>query len=262
MLEKQLQLVPVFVLVVTRLGAMLMQAPVLNSPKVPARVRGLMLLVLAMGMTPMVKTPAHIPQSLGEVALSLGGEILFGYAMGMSLMLVFVAGQWAGEMIGQQMGLNMSETFDPQFGARGSLVGELYFMLTTVIFLTIGGHRILLRAVGASFDVLPLGSVHVDAQILELLVSLAGSCTILAFKLMSPVLLTMMLSDVAVGFLSRTIPQLNVMTAGVTIRTMAGLLILVVGISMTGSVIQNALLDGLQDAWDGWTTLGQAMMGR
>src|SRR5215210_7381717 len=106
-----------------------------------------------------MKEPVTLPDSAWELAMAIGGEMAFGLAMGMALSLVFIAAQWAGEMIGQQMGLNLSEVFDPQFGRQGSIIGEFYFMLTLVIFLSIGGHHAMIQGVRASFDTLPLLSV-------------------------------------------------------------------------------------------------------
>ncbi len=74
------------------------------------------------------------------LAIAIGGEIIFGAAIGMILSFVFVAAQWGGEMIGQQMGLNLGQTLNPQYGGGGSVVGDLYFFLTLLIFLSIGGH--------------------------------------------------------------------------------------------------------------------------
>src|SRR5689334_3124355 len=125
----------VFVLVVFRLGGMMLFAPFFGSEKIPKRVKVLITLVLAAGMCPGVKAPAGLDSlTIWQLTIGIAGELVFGFAMGMVLSLVFIAAQWAGELIGQQMGFNMSEVFDPQFGQAGSLVGDMYFMLTLVIF--------------------------------------------------------------------------------------------------------------------------------
>src|SRR5688572_1576074 len=141
-----LQLVPTYVLVFFRLAGMTLFAPLFGSARIPRRVKVLLVAVLALGITGGV-APAQFPLSTWDLAVAIGGEMGFGLAMGMVLSLVFVAAQWAGEMIGQQMGLNLGEVFDPQFGSSGSVLGDLYFMLTLVIFLSVGGHRAMLRGV-------------------------------------------------------------------------------------------------------------------
>ncbi len=82
-----------------------------------------------------------------------------GWPMGMVLSFVFIAAQWAGELVGQQIGFNIAETFDPQFGASSTSIGDMYYMLTLVVFLAVGGHRQIVAGLRDSFDALPLLSV-------------------------------------------------------------------------------------------------------
>src|SRR5438067_426144 len=117
--------VMVFVLVFFRVAGMMLAAPLFGNAKIPRRVKLLLALVLAFGLTTGVSAPL-LPDSTWILAVGIGGEILFGLAMGMILNFTFVAVSWAGEIIGQQMGINLGETFDPSFGSA-TLVGDLYF---------------------------------------------------------------------------------------------------------------------------------------
>jgi flagellar biosynthetic protein FliR len=245
----------VIVLVVFRLGGMMLFAPFFGSAKIPKRVKVLITLVLAAGMCPGVKLPAGINSlSMWQLAVGIGGEIIFGFAMGMILSFVFIAGQWAGELIGQQMGFNMSEVFDPQFGQAGSLVGDLYFMLTLVIFLALKGHYAILHSVRASFEALPLLSVGMNKPLFGLLAGLFTSCTTLAIQLAGPMIVTMLVVDLALGAISKTMPQINVMTAGLTMRSLVGLVVLIVGISLTVGVLQRNVLSSGAIADKQWST--------
>ena len=249
------EFVQVFVLVVFRLGGMMLFAPFFGSAKVPKRVKVLLTLVLAVGMCPGVKAPPGLDTlSMWQLAVGIGGELIFGFAMGMVLSFVFIAAQWAGELIGQQMGLNMSEVFDPQFGQAGSLVGDMYFMLTLVIFLGLRGHYAILHSVRASFDALPLLSVGMSKPLFGLLIGLFTSCTTLAIQLAGPMIVTMLVVDLALGAISKTMPQINVMTAGLTMRSMVGLVVLIVGISLTVAVLQGAMKSSGAVADRQWST--------
>src|SRR3954468_6588929 len=161
MLDEILQRVPVFVLVVFRLAGMMLMAPVLSSPRVPKRVKALMTIVIAFGISGAVPA-VPLPESTWTLAVGIGGEMAFGAAMGMLVSFVFVAAQWAGEMIGIEMGLNMSEIFDPAMGHAGSLTGDVYYFLTLAVFLSANGHHAMLQAVKDSFQHLPLLSLGVD----------------------------------------------------------------------------------------------------
>src|SRR3954469_13680796 len=135
---------PGFALVFIRVAAMMVFAPLFGSAKIPKRVKALLAIMIALGVGQGIPLPQQMPQTTWEIAIGIGGEICFGLAMGTVMSFVFIATQWAGDMIGHQMGLNISEVLDPQFGAAGSLVGDMYFMLTLVIFLAVGGHRTML----------------------------------------------------------------------------------------------------------------------
>jgi flagellar biosynthetic protein FliR len=171
-IDDLLQTVPTFALVLFRVAGMMLFAPLFGSARIPRRIKALLVIILALGLVPGVPRPVEMPESMWQLALGIGGELIFGLAMGMVLSFTFIAAQWAGEMIGQQMGLNLSEVFDPQFGAQGSIVGEFYFMLTLVIFLAVGGHHAMIRAVRASFDALPLLSVGMTHPLLDTLTGL------------------------------------------------------------------------------------------
>jgi flagellar biosynthetic protein FliR len=253
MLDSALQFVPVFVLVVFRLAAMSLYAPLFGSTRIPRQVRVLLLLVLAAGITPGVHPPARLPDSTWSLALGIGGELAFGLAMGMVLSFVFVAVQWAGEIIGQQMGLSLGEVFDPQFGGQSTVMGDLYFMFTLVVFLLVGGHREMIRAVRASFDALPLLSVGINHDVLTLLLDLLHAATILAFKLAAPVLVTMLIVDLVLGLIGRTIPQMNVMSAALSVRAGIGILVVCLGIYLTADVIRAAVEQAMRQTRMGWT---------
>src|SRR6476620_4240267 len=94
MLDAAVSFVPTFVLVVFRLAGMMLYAPLFGSSRIPRRIRVLLILVLAFGVTPGVRPPQPFPETSWGIALGIGGEMAFGLAMGMVLSFVFVAVQW------------------------------------------------------------------------------------------------------------------------------------------------------------------------
>lgn len=251
--EKLLQLLPVYVLVLFRVAAMMVFAPLLGSAKIPKQLKALIACVLAFALAPAVTPPAVLPANSWELAVGIGGEIVFGLAMGMILSFVFIAAQWAGEMIGQQMGLNLSETFDPQFGAQGSVVGDMYYMLTLVVFIAVDGHVAMIRGISESFQSLPLLSIGMNRSLFGTLVGLFQASTTLAIQLAAPVLVTLLVVDLSLGFIGKTVPQMNVMTMGVTLRTVVGLLVVILGVGLSSRVIGNALIGAMQKVFDGFS---------
>jgi flagellar biosynthesis protein FliR len=251
-IDQLLQDVPVFVLVFFRLAGMMLFAPLFGSNRIPRRVRGLLVLILSLGIYGSVRHPLILPQTPWQLAAGIAGEMAFGVAMGMVLSFAFIAAQWAGEIVGQQMGLNLSESFDPQFGQSGTMIGDMYFMFMLVIFLVLRGHHAMLRGVRDSFQALPLLSLGVDRPLLDMLIGLFEACTTLALQLAAPVLVSTLVVDLALGFIGKTVPQLNVMSAGLTVRSLVGLVVIIVGLVLTSDVMRGALQDSMQLAWTSW----------
>src|SRR5687768_11679454 len=184
-------LLSTFVLAFFRIAGMMLFAPLFGSSRIPRRVRVMLALVLAMGIAPGLK-PTELPTNTWLLTAGIAGELAFGFAMGMIQSFVFIAVQWGGEIVGQQMGFNLSEVFDPQFGGQGSIIGDMYFMLTLVVFLTVGGHHAMLLGLRASFEHLPLLSVGVDLDLFNMLVGFMTAATELAVRLAAPMLVTML----------------------------------------------------------------------
>jgi flagellar biosynthesis protein FliR len=231
-----------FVLIFFRIAGLMLFAPLFGSARIPRRFKVLIALVLTL---PMISKglPASIPfpQSVGLMTLGLGGELVFGMTMGMVVSFVFIAAQWAGEMVGQQIGFNISEVLDPQYGGGGSLVGDLYFMITTVAFLTIGGHLQLVMGIYESFTTCPPLSAYFSPSLLDFLLQYWKAATALALRMAAPMFVTMMIVDVSMGCISKTMPQLNVMSAGMAIRGLVGTLVLALSIASVGQVLGGSL---------------------
>jgi flagellar biosynthetic protein FliR len=243
--EQALQLVPTFVLTFFRMAGMMVTVPLFGSARIPGRVKVMFALVLAASLAPTIKA-VGLPDTTWKLTAGIAGELLFGLAIGTALSFTFVAANWAGEIIGQQMGLGIGQVFDPQFGGSGSAIGDLYFFLTLVIFLIVQGHHAFLRGVRASFDALPLMTVTLTPALLDLMGGLIQSATALALQLAAPMLVTMLLTDVVLGFLGKTIPQINVMTAGLPLRSLVGMVVLIFGLMMTSDVISTSMKESAE----------------
>ena len=251
-LEAALSLMPTFVLAFFRLAAMFLSAPLFGSARVPRRVKILFALALTAGITPALPPGTALPSTAWGLAAGIAGEMVFGLALGTALSVTFVAVSWAGEIIGQQMGFNLGEVFDPAMGGQTSVIGDLYFMLTLVTFMLLRGHHALLRGVVDSFQTLPLLSVGMNTPVFDLMLNLLSSATMLAMQLAAPVLITLLVVDLILGFIGKTMPQMNVMAAGLSLRSMIGLLVLAIGLSMTSETIAESLADSLRAVGTAW----------
>jgi len=257
-LPEALNFIPMFVLVFFRTCGLMLAAPLFGSTRIPRRLKVMFALVIAAGLINGVKVPPQLPETNLQLAAGIGGELIFGLVMGMGASLTFIAIHWAGEIMGQQMGFNMAASFDPQFGGGSSLVGDLYFMLALVVFLIIKGHHALIEGLAASFKSLPLLAAGMDANLFNIFLGLLTGATVLAIKLAAPMLISLLVVDLALGFIGKTMPQINVMNTGVTIRSIAGMAILIVGLMLATSIFSESLYDGITTITRIWSTGGAA----
>jgi flagellar biosynthetic protein FliR len=246
-LESLLNFVPTFVLAFFRIAGMMLAAPLFGGSRIPRRVKLLMALVMALAATPAIRLPVSLPPTIWQLGAGIAGELVFGLAIGTALNLVFIAVHWGGEIIGQQMGLGIGQMFDPQSGQTGSVVGDLYFLFSLTLFLIAGGHRMFLAGVLESFHHLPPLTLGMDLNLLDLVVGLMTSAMTLAIRLAGPMLVTMLVVDVVLGFLGRTMPQINVMTAGLSLRSLVGMVVLMMGVAGASQVIGESLMSSLNE---------------
>lgn len=210
---------PVFLLVVGRLAGMLMFQPVLGALSIPVRVRVLFAVGLGLLITPLVRLPEEVPSSAAGLLLALGNELLVGALIGLVIRMCFLALELAGLLIAQESGMAFAQLADPSTGAHGDVLGILYVQLGVVVYLILGGHRAVVAACLDTFESIPLLSERsVVSAGLELLFDALTLGVQAAVRMAAPVLLTLVLVNVALGLVGRTFPQLNIAILGFSIK--------------------------------------------
>ena len=242
--------------VLARVGAALAVTPPFAHLAVPRRVRALLAIAVTLGLAPGLDLRAAdaLVDSLGGLLSTIAGEVLIGLAMGLAIALVFAGASWAGELVSHQLGLHLSESYDPAAGggAEGTPLARAYWMLAVVVFLAANGHHALLRGLRASFDAVPVATAANGDAIVSMLVGMLASATMLALQLAAPAFVATLAADVALGLAGKTIPQLGGLVVGLPLRAMTGLLVVAAGIAMTVAVLQGATTS--------WPQLVQSLM--
>ncbi len=173
-------------------------------------------------------------------------ELAIGLVIGFMASLPLIAIQTGGLVMGQQMGLGFASFFNPAIDDEADVVGQMLFFMTLAGFLIIGGHEAMVLAVLRSFEHLPLGSFAVNADLIQLLAGLLTSALELALRVAAPLLALIFLESLAMGFLAKTVPQLNILSLGFPLRILAGLLIIILGLT----VIDQVMMEGMQEVLD------------
>lgn len=237
---------PAYALVLFRIGGLVLTAPVFGSTLVPLRVRAGMVMVIAAMVFPLVAGQAPRELSLSMAVVGGVREFMIGATIGLSLSILLSSAEVVGLMVGRQAGLALANVFDPTRNQQTTTVGQVYSMVLVLVFLTAGGHRAAMAAVLDTFAVIPLLSSTHDESAMVLLAELLGAAFILGIRLAVPVLIALFLTGTALGFLSRTMPQLNILTVGFTLRVLVALA--VAGLALDGcrDLLLNAVWDAVE----------------
>lgn len=232
---------PLLALVLARISGLVAFAPFFSGSGIPVKARALLAGAIAIVVLPFASTQFAVPADFGSIFILMIGELVIGLALGLMISTVFSGLELAGVLIGQQVGISMAQVFDPLFEEEASVLGQLYFWLAMVIFLLIRGHLILLGALIRSFRTLPPGKVVMDENLVGGVVGVLKLAFILALQVSAPVLVAIFLTTLALGFVGRTVPQLNIMTVGFSLRVVLGFILIVFCILPAIQAFFNAL---------------------
>jgi flagellar biosynthesis protein FliR len=240
-------LLPAFLLVLFRMSGLMLAAPLLGSEVLPAQLRALLAVAMSFAVFPMVVTHLVLPATLGGMVAGLVGELAIGLLIGLGVNLVFIGVQTAGQVVSQQAGLSLGDVYNPMLDTTANVLAEFYFVIAMLVFLAVGGDRAMIRAVLDSFTTLPPLALQARPDWAELFVDLLTLSFIVSIRLAGPSMLALLLAFVTLGFISRTVPQLNILTVGFPIKAALGILI----VAITMMSMEPVLLDGLQTCMDG-----------
>ncbi len=230
--EFLVQQVFVFLAIFARLGSMIMVFPAFSSSYVPTRVRLVFALAVAFLVMPLVldSFPA-IPETSMSAAFFVGAEALLGLTIGVIVRLVLSALQVAGTLIAFQTSLAMAQNFDPSQGVQGALVGSFLSLLGVVLIFVLDLHHMLLAAMRDSYFLFPPGKALPFTDILELGVNTVAQSFALGVKLALPFMAVGLIFYLAIGALSKLMPQVQIFFVAIPANIVLGFLILMLLIS-------------------------------
>jgi len=226
-----------------RVMALFSVAPLLNHRGIPARIKIGMSLLIAAIVAPTLTAPA-VSLSAPEALAVLAQQMLLGLSIGFSMRLVFAAVELAGDLIGLQMGLSFASFIDPHSSSQTPLIGSLLAVMASLLFLSMNGHLMMISALTESFKTFPIGALGgaspmpVDGARLALW---TGELFRIGLHLSLPVLVTMLILNLALGVLVRSAPQLNLFAVGFPVTLLTGLLVMLLSLPYLAPFLQKAL---------------------
>ena len=231
--------VEILMLVFARISMVIAVIPVFGSASVPITVKVGLSAFLSI-IVYSFSEPSGIPEVLSVIGL-LGMilkdgiiGLLFGFITG----LLFYGIQFAGHFISFQMGFAMVQIIDPQSQDRVPIIGQFYFIMAILLFLIINGHHLILSGLVESFTIVPIGTGILSGELIALLTKLTGNVFVLALKIASPIMVTLFLTDVMMGIIARTVPQMNIFFVSLPLKIGMGMILVISTLSVFPLLIE------------------------
>lgn len=244
-----------FTLVFARVGGLTMTAPVFGTREVPLQVRTLLAFALALVIGPtQCAGSSVVPGSTLQYLVLLASELSIGALLGLGIVFLFSALQLAGGLIGRLGGLMLADVLDPSSGESTPVLGRLMWLLALILFVALGGHRMVIGALLETFESLPPGTMASAESMAGVLRELLARSFELGICVAAPVAVAVLASTLVLGFVGRTLPQLNLLAVGFGLNSMLTFGLLGVVLGAGAMLLQSQVaptLDRLVDALHG-----------
>ena len=201
-----------FLLVLGRATGLMTSAPFWGSRMAPSLVRIIVTVSVSASIYPLVNIPSRptaVPSEL-VLLLALAGELLIGLLLGWMAQFLFVGMRLAGQLIEIKVGIGLAQLIDPQEGGQSTFFSLLFDLLAVMVFLSVNGHHLLIRALVSSYGLFPLANENLVLSLVKGVVLSAGTLFTIALQVSAPIMMGLLLSDIVLAVMARAIPHLNV----------------------------------------------------
>jgi len=233
-----------------RVAAATMLTPVFGPAEIPGPVRVMVALALAAFLVlslPAAPTGITTPTGLAVATL---GELIVGASLAFGFLVAYAATQIAGRVLDIQLGYGAASVLNPTTQVPAPLLGTVLGMAGVAVFLALDGHHVLIRALALSVAHYPPGTLALDLDVGEHL-KFSGAMFTFGLALAAPVMLTLLLADIVLAVMSRSLPQLNVFILSFSVKIVLGLIGLAVSVKFAGAVLTTLF----ESTWRFWETV-------
>jgi flagellar biosynthetic protein FliR len=210
-----------FTLVLARVGALMMTAPIFGSRAAPMQFRALFAVSITLLVTPLFATRplADITQLL-VFARYLINEAMVGLLLGLGIMILLSGIQLTGQIISQMSGAALANVFDPTLDNTVSVYSQLLYFLALTMFVLLDGHHLLMEAMLDTYTWLPPGRAMFGQSYVAALVTILCQSFLLGIRAAAPAMTALLLATLLLGLIGRTLPQINILAVGFGINTL------------------------------------------
>ena len=235
-----------FIWPLVRILALIASSPVLGNKSVPTRVKIGLAVAITLLISPILGPMPQIEPGSIPGLFVIAQQIVIGVAMGLAMQIVFVAAELAGEITGLQMGLGFASFYDPVRGANTAVISQYMNLVATLIFLAVNGHLLMISTLVDSFTAFPVGgqALHADGWLAP--VNWANRIFFAGLLLSLPMLATLLITNLALGILTKAAPQISPFSIGFPLTMTMGMGILALSLPYFPPILDHLMREGFQ----------------
>lgn len=234
----------IFLLVFVRITGMFFLSPIFGRRNIPNYYKIGFCFVFAIIVSNSVPVPdISSYNTLASYVFLIAKELIIGLMLGFISYLLFSGIYIAGQMIDMRIGFGMVSVFDPITNVQIPITADFYVVFATLFMLVTDSHYLLIKAVSDSFTIIPPGRAVLGGPLALQLVKLISDAFVIGFKIAAPVTVVVLITDVALGIISKSMPQLNVFMLGMPVKIIAGLLVIALTIGTFKGIV-NVIIQG------------------
>ena len=237
-----------FVLVIARLAPLFVFAPLFSSRSIPYRVRGIIAVALAIGLSPLALAGEVAPTDAVSILGLVGKELLVGFAFAFAVGILFHALSVAGTLLDTLIGFSFGAAVDPITGNQSTVLAQVYSLMGVMIFIAINGDAMLIQGFATTFELVPLLEMPALQALLDGAIASFVGIFSAAIQICAPVLLALFLTDIAFGLVTKVVPQLNVFSMGLPTKVVVGIVIMAASLPFVAGYVTEELERSVETA--------------
>ena len=217
-----------FILVLTRSSGIFMLSPFFGSLNVPIKFRALTSVTFTFILFPVVTSESFIelPSTIIMYLAMILEEMFIGWLIGFVSFVSFAAVNLAGKVMDMQVGFAIVNVMDPTSGQQVPLIGSFLYNIAILIFLITNGHHMIIAALAESFRLIPMLTAQWSEPFLDSIVDITTTIFTTGMKIAMPVTFAILMTNIGLGILARTMPQMNIFVVGIPMHIMIGIFVL------------------------------------
>ncbi len=237
-----------FLLVLARVGGLFLLAPIFSSKMIPARAKLLIAGAISLALMPIATSGQHLPSDPAAIAVLIVKEVSVGLAFAFALSMLQAAVAAGAALLDTLVGFSFAAVVDPINGQQTAVLGQFYGLVATMIFLAVGGDQLMIMGLARSYRLLPVTAFPDTGALTSGAVSIVEQVFVIGLEITAPALIAIIVTDAALGVVSRAMPQMNVFVVGLPAKLIAGFAVIGASLPFVAVHLQDDLQSSVMQA--------------